>query len=47
MLCKDSDIFGALPPEAAKTWASRKKIPFLIGPDIFKALPSRYKILTI
>ncbi len=47
VLCKDGDIFGALPPEAAKTWASGKKIPLLIGLDIFKALPRWSKILTI
>jgi hypothetical protein len=38
MLCKDGDNFKALPPEVARTWALGKKIIFLIGPDIIKAL---------
>jgi hypothetical protein len=38
MLCKDGDNFGALPPHVARTWALGKIIPFLIGPDIIKAL---------
>jgi hypothetical protein len=38
MLCKDGDNFGALPPEATKTWPLGKNISFLIGLDIIKAL---------
>jgi hypothetical protein len=43
ILCKDANNFGTL--EVARTWASRKNIPFLIGPNIIKALQgsgSRY-----
>jgi len=43
MLCKDGDNFGTLPPEVARTWALRKNIPFLIRPDIIKALQSGAK----
>jgi hypothetical protein len=38
MLCKDGDNFGGLPLEVARAFASRKHIPFLIGPYIIKAL---------
>jgi hypothetical protein len=38
MLCKNGDNFGALPLEATKAWALGKNIPFLIGPNIIKAL---------
>jgi len=38
MLCKDGDDFGTLPPNAAKTWALGKNIPFLIGLDIINVL---------
>jgi hypothetical protein len=38
MLCKDGDNFGALPPEATKTWALGKNIFFLIGLNIIKVL---------
>ncbi len=38
VICKDGDNFGALPPKAARTWALGKNIPFLIGPNIIKAL---------
>jgi hypothetical protein len=38
MLCKDGDNCGTLPLEAARAWVLRKKIPFLIGPNIIKAL---------
>ncbi len=38
MLRHDGDNFRALPLEVTRTWASGKKILFLIGSDIIKAL---------
>jgi hypothetical protein len=38
MLCKDGNNFGTLPLEVARTLALGKNIPFLIGPNIIKAL---------
>jgi hypothetical protein len=37
MLCKDNDNVGTLPLKVVRIWALRKKIIFLIGPNIIKA----------
>jgi hypothetical protein len=47
MLCKDGDNFGALPPEAAKTWALGKKNSFLNWARYYQGSSRWNMILTI
>eukprot|EP00897_Mesotaenium_endlicherianum_P008570 jgi/Mesen1/7741/ME000407S06966 len=37
MLSNDGDDFGALPPHAARKWASKNGVPFLTGKDIMSS----------